>query len=135
MDHVKGGGAYKSVAQQQAEDDADLRRGPWTVEEDFTLINYIAHHGEGRWNSLARCAGACAFVSLFEFEFNFTFWRNQWSETYRKKLQITVVKLSPAGRPAWEHHSRGAAPYSRTAFSLGQSVVENSTTFAGEDRQ
>nr|GLL43889.1 transcription factor MYB108-like [Ipomoea trifida] len=57
MDHVKGGGAYKSVAQQQAEDDADLRRGPWTVEEDFTLINYIAHHGEGRWNSLARCAG------------------------------------------------------------------------------
>ncbi|CAH1417463.1 unnamed protein product [Lactuca virosa] len=35
----------------------DLRRGPWTVEEDFALINYIAHHGEGRWNSLARCAG------------------------------------------------------------------------------
>ncbi|XP_071706643.1 transcription factor MYB78-like [Rutidosis leptorrhynchoides] len=35
----------------------DLRRGPWTVDEDFTLINYIAHHGEGRWNSLARCAG------------------------------------------------------------------------------
>lgn len=35
----------------------DLRRGPWTVEEDFTLINYIALHGEGRWNSLARCAG------------------------------------------------------------------------------
>ncbi|GER38324.1 myb domain protein 24 [Striga asiatica] len=36
---------------------SDLRRGPWTVEEDFTLINYIAHHGEGRWNSLARCSG------------------------------------------------------------------------------
>ncbi|PWA60948.1 myb protein [Artemisia annua] len=35
----------------------DLRRGPWTVEEDFALMNYIAHHGEGRWNSLARCAG------------------------------------------------------------------------------
>ncbi|KAI3865551.1 hypothetical protein MKW92_008375 [Papaver armeniacum] len=32
----------------------DLRRGPWTVEED--LVNYIANHGEGRWNSLARCA-------------------------------------------------------------------------------
>ncbi|PKI72796.1 hypothetical protein CRG98_006776 [Punica granatum] len=39
------------------EDQMDLRRGPWTVEEDLTLINYIAHHGEGRWNSLARCAG------------------------------------------------------------------------------
>nr|UWU45086.1 MYB transcription factor 2 [Dimocarpus longan] len=39
------------------EDNTDLRRGPWTVEEDFKLINYIANHGEGRWNSLARCAG------------------------------------------------------------------------------
>lgn len=35
----------------------DLRRGPWTVDEDLVLINYIATHGEGRWNSLARCAG------------------------------------------------------------------------------
>ncbi|OWM88013.1 hypothetical protein CDL15_Pgr016586 [Punica granatum] len=35
----------------------ELRRGPWTVEEDLTLINYIALHGEGRWNSLARSAG------------------------------------------------------------------------------
>ncbi|PSR92482.1 Transcription factor like [Actinidia chinensis var. chinensis] len=35
----------------------DLRRGPWTVEEDLTLVNYIEKHGEGRWNSLARCAG------------------------------------------------------------------------------
>lgn len=35
----------------------DLRRGPWTVDEDLTLMNYIANHGEGRWNSLARSAG------------------------------------------------------------------------------
>ncbi|CAA7388284.1 unnamed protein product [Spirodela intermedia] len=35
----------------------ELRRGPWTVEEDLLLINYIAIHGEGRWNSLAHCAG------------------------------------------------------------------------------
>ena len=34
-----------------------LRRGPWTVEEDMLLVNYIAAHGEGRWNALARCAG------------------------------------------------------------------------------
>lgn len=51
-----------STGNSQLEEDemmsiSDLRRGPWTVEEDFTLINYIAHHGEGRWNSLARCAG------------------------------------------------------------------------------
>lgn len=35
----------------------EMRRGPWTVEEDLMLMNYVANHGEGRWNSLARCAG------------------------------------------------------------------------------
>ncbi|XP_062211048.1 transcription factor MYB2-like [Phragmites australis] len=35
----------------------ELRRGPWTVEEDLLLVNYVATHGEGRWNSLARSAG------------------------------------------------------------------------------
>ncbi|CAN6206514.1 unnamed protein product [Urochloa humidicola] len=39
------------------EESAELRRGPWTVEEDLLLVNYIAAHGEGRWNALARCAG------------------------------------------------------------------------------
>ncbi|KAJ4721952.1 Myb transcription factor [Melia azedarach] len=46
-----------SIQSDQESADLDLRRGPWTVEEDFKLINYIANHGEGRWNSLARCAG------------------------------------------------------------------------------
>ncbi|XP_015891700.3 transcription factor MYB78 [Ziziphus jujuba] len=39
------------------EDIMDLRKGPWTVEEDSLLINYVSTHGEGRWNSLARHAG------------------------------------------------------------------------------
>ncbi|CAN4079227.1 unnamed protein product [Withania somnifera] len=37
--------------------DIDVRKGPWTMEEDLILINYIANHGEGVWNSLARSAG------------------------------------------------------------------------------
>ncbi|XP_009621085.1 transcription factor MYB78 [Nicotiana tabacum] len=56
MDHNKIKVGFKNNNQER-EEDLDLRRGPWTVEEDFTLINFIAHHGEGRWNSLARCAG------------------------------------------------------------------------------
>ncbi|KAJ3694422.1 hypothetical protein LUZ60_009902 [Juncus effusus] len=39
------------------EEEIELRRGPWTLEEDNLLINYIACHGEGRWNLLARCSG------------------------------------------------------------------------------
>ena len=35
----------------------DLRRGTWTAEEDMALMNYISHHGEGRWNSLTHSAG------------------------------------------------------------------------------
>jgi hypothetical protein len=42
----------------------DLRRGPWTVEEDILLVNYIAAHGEGRWNSLARSAGRIRFMII-----------------------------------------------------------------------
>ncbi|KAG7548650.1 SANT/Myb domain [Arabidopsis suecica] len=38
-------------------DHAEVRKGPWTMEEDLILINYIANHGEGVWNSLAKSAG------------------------------------------------------------------------------
>ncbi|TVU23468.1 hypothetical protein EJB05_25837 [Eragrostis curvula] len=50
----------RKMVKREAEDEesaAELRRGPWTVDEDLTLINYIAEHGDGRWNSLARAAG------------------------------------------------------------------------------
>ncbi|EEF43143.1 r2r3-myb transcription factor, putative [Ricinus communis] len=50
----------------QSEDEmmSELRRGPWTVEEDFKLINYIATQGEGRWNSLARSAAKQQLANL-----------------------------------------------------------------------
>ncbi|KAG1346877.1 putative Myb-related protein [Cocos nucifera] len=37
--------------------EAEVRKGPWTKEEDLILINYIANHGEGAWNNLAQSAG------------------------------------------------------------------------------
>ncbi|GJN37593.1 hypothetical protein PR202_gb26566 [Eleusine coracana subsp. coracana] len=45
------------ASKQQQEEEMELRRGPWTLEEDNLLMNYIACHGEGRWNLLARCSG------------------------------------------------------------------------------
>lgn len=38
-------------------EEAELRRGPWTLEEDTLLTTYILHNGEGRWNLAAKCAG------------------------------------------------------------------------------
>lgn len=37
--------------------DVEIRRGPWTIEEDTRLIHYITCHGEGRWNMVAKCSG------------------------------------------------------------------------------
>ncbi|CAL9122406.1 unnamed protein product, partial [Musa textilis] len=45
--------SHKSVNNGE---EADVRKGPWTMEEDLILVNYIANHGEGVWNSLARSA-------------------------------------------------------------------------------
>uniref|UniRef100_A0A0D9Y2R2 Uncharacterized protein n=1 Tax=Oryza glumipatula TaxID=40148 RepID=A0A0D9Y2R2_9ORYZ len=47
----------KQQQEAMAEEMMELRRGPWTLEEDNLLMNYIACHGEGRWNLLARCSG------------------------------------------------------------------------------
>ncbi|XP_078431919.1 MYB-like transcription factor EOBI [Wolffia australiana] len=44
---TKGGGSHEP----------EIRKGPWTIEEDLILMNYIANHGEGVWNNLARSAG------------------------------------------------------------------------------
>ncbi|TVU46329.1 hypothetical protein EJB05_05855 [Eragrostis curvula] len=34
-----------------------VRKGPWTLEEDLLLVNYIHAHGEGAWDILACAAG------------------------------------------------------------------------------
>ncbi|KAL9307277.1 putative transcription factor MYB-HB-like family [Arabidopsis thaliana] len=39
------------------EEGAEQRKGPWTLEEDTLLTNYISHNGEGRWNLLAKSSG------------------------------------------------------------------------------
>jgi len=46
------------------EEESELRRGPWTLEEDSLLIHYIARHGEGRWNMLAKSAGTDSTYGL-----------------------------------------------------------------------
>ncbi|CAI8610814.1 unnamed protein product [Vicia faba] len=54
---VKGRNNNNNNVMSCEDDEMDLRRGPWTVDEDLTLMNYIATHGEGRWNTLANLAG------------------------------------------------------------------------------
>jgi transcription factor MYB, plant len=52
----------RDVSSEEGVMGGELRRGPWTVEEDRLLVNYVASHGEGRWNSLARSAGIGSII-------------------------------------------------------------------------
>ncbi|CAN1224391.1 MYB-like transcription factor EOBII [Linum grandiflorum] len=54
--------------------EAEVRKGPWTMEEDLILINYIANHGEGVWNSLAKAAEQLLIMDLH------SKWGNRWSK-------------------------------------------------------
>ncbi|CAN8314405.1 unnamed protein product [Cochlearia groenlandica] len=39
------------------EEDCDVRKGPWTEEEDSILVNFVSLHGDARWNHIARSSG------------------------------------------------------------------------------
>ena len=47
----------KNYSSKLDEDGNEVRRGPWTLEEDNLLIQHITSHGEGQWNSLSKSAG------------------------------------------------------------------------------
>ena len=76
----------------------ELRRGPWTVEEDLLLVNYVASHGEGRWNSLARSAGGIHAPCRI------TFWVDYLSELHRQlvhqaQFMGSILSTSPTDHP------------------------------------
>jgi len=48
-----------------SDDEPAVRKGPWTLEEDLTLVSYISQHGEGSWDNLARAAGKLASIHQF----------------------------------------------------------------------
>ncbi|XP_050236194.1 transcription factor MYB78-like [Mercurialis annua] len=56
MDEVAN---YVSQSYEVELEDAssDIRKSPWTVEEDAVLTEYVNIHGEGRWNAVSKCAG------------------------------------------------------------------------------
>lgn len=35
----------------------EVKKGPWTPEEDELLVKCIAEHGEGNWSSVPKKAG------------------------------------------------------------------------------
>ncbi|KAL0900999.1 hypothetical protein Bca101_084960 [Brassica carinata] len=54
---TKKTGIRKERIPSQKEEEGTVRKGPWTMEEDLILFNYIINHGEGLWNSVAKASG------------------------------------------------------------------------------
>ncbi|MFQ6625378.1 hypothetical protein Gotur_006278 [Gossypium turneri] len=42
----------------------ELKRGPWTAEEDKILIDYIQKHGHGKWRTLPKNAGILLLINV-----------------------------------------------------------------------
>lgn len=53
----KSFGSCSEIEDDNSNNGNELRRGPWTLEEDNLLIHSISLHGEGRWNLLAKRSG------------------------------------------------------------------------------
>ncbi|CAN6981130.1 unnamed protein product [Brassica oleracea var. botrytis] len=52
-----GRSGKERITSQKEEEEGTVRKGPWTMEEDLILFNYILNHGEGLWNSVAKASG------------------------------------------------------------------------------
>nr|URY18834.1 MYB protein [Zanthoxylum bungeanum] len=57
MRAARSAAVTKKECNSNEEEQQELRRGPWTNEEDTLLTDYIHRHGEGHWNMVAKCAG------------------------------------------------------------------------------
>lgn len=45
------------VAKMKGSEKLGWKKGPWTLEEDKLLSEYVTLHGEGRWSSVAKFTG------------------------------------------------------------------------------
>lgn len=90
------------------ENEAETRKGPWTVEEDMQLTRCIRLHGEGRWNFLAKAAGL---------KRNGRSCRLRWVNSLRPDLKRS--KITPEEeRLIIELHGRWGNRWSHIARSL-----------------
>ncbi|KAK1587951.1 hypothetical protein Q3G72_018599 [Acer saccharum] len=62
------------------QEDQEIRKGPWTEQEDILLINFVHLFGDRRWDFIAKVSGlkVAGEKKIKKFEQN------------RKKLQVTL---------------------------------------------
>jgi len=56
-------GILSSMGKQPCCDKVGLKRGPWTIEEDHKLMNFILSNGIQCWRTVPKLAGF-SFITL-----------------------------------------------------------------------
>ncbi|CAN1817873.1 Myb-related protein 305 [Linum perenne] len=88
-----------------------VRKGPWTMEEDLILINYIANHGEGVWNSLALSAEQILIMDLH------SKWGNRWSKIAKHLPGRTDNEIKNYWRTRIQKHLKQSEQSSSSSVS------------------
>ena len=55
--------------QKQQQQLQGFRKGPWTPAEDKLLTEYVTSNGEGKWSSVAKCAGKPFYLIMYTYIF------------------------------------------------------------------
>lgn len=45
------------MGKSSSSEESEVKKGPWTPEEDEKLVSYIQAHGPGKWRTLPKNAG------------------------------------------------------------------------------
>ncbi|XP_058091826.1 MYB-like transcription factor EOBII [Magnolia sinica] len=136
--------------------EVEVRKGPWTMEEDLILINYIVNHGEGVWNSLARSAGlkrtgkSCRLrwlnylrpdvrrgnitheeqILIMELHSR---WGNRWSKIARHLPGRTDNEIKNYWRTRIQKHIKQAEPFANQNFTPAQTASTSYSCSTDQD--
>jgi myb proto-oncogene protein len=47
----------EEAGKSSSSEESEVKKGPWTPEEDEKLVGYIQTHGPGKWRTLPKNAG------------------------------------------------------------------------------
>ncbi|KAL0785214.1 hypothetical protein Bca101_001460 [Brassica carinata] len=76
----------KKDMQAMISEESEVKKGPWTPEEDEKLVSYIQAHGPGKWRTLPKNAGKWSAIAIHLPGRTDNEIKNYWNTHIKKKL-------------------------------------------------